>query len=307
MSDEVTNSVAEEELDSTAAPEVADEANAQGDDQTQYDDDGNPIEDQADDTEEIEHEGAKYKLPKTLAKEFREGLLRQADYTRKTQEVAETRKALEARHAEIAQQAELQAATLDERVTLKSLEGALAQYQQINWQDYTAQYGSDATATAMAQWRQLEAAKTTLEGEIGKKEQEHRLSRERASATALQEADQILAKDIPGYGPELVQSVAKVAHAYGFTPAEVRETLIGADGKADVRSFKLLARLHAAEAELSGLKAKQTKAQQAEKVAQVQPAKTVGQKAGGYKPGLNDELPPEEWLRRRNAQVRKSA
>ncbi len=305
MSEEATNPAADEEL-APVTEGVADEANAQGDDQPQLDEDGNPIEDQADDdSEEIDYEGAKYKLPKALAKEFQEGTLRQADYTRKTQEVAAERKALEARSAELAQQAEIQSEVLEQRVQLKQVETALQQFAETDWTDFSEKYGPQAVASRMAQWQQLRDAHGELSKDITQKEQEFRLSRERASVTALQEADQALSRELPGYGQELVQSVAKVAASVGFTADEVRESLIGADGKADTRSFKLLARLHAAETELSSLKAKTKTAQQVEKQTSVQPARTVGQKAGGYKPGLDDNLPIEEWARRRNAQLAK--
>ncbi len=36
-------------------------------------------------------------------------------------------------------------------------------------------------------------------------------------------------------------------------------------------------------------------------------SKAVGQRAGGYKPGLDDSLPMDEWVRRRNAQLAKAA
>lgn len=305
MSEEATNPAADEEL-APVTEGVADEANAQGDDQPQLDDDGNPIEEAEDDSEEIDLKGEKYKLPKALAKEFREGTLRQDDYTRKTQEIAETRKALETRQAEIAQQAEAQSKTQEQRVALAQLDTALKQYQETNWSEYGQTYGADAVATAMANWQQLRDAQGSLTKEITQKEQEHRLSSERATATALQEADQILSRELPGYGPELVTAVARTAAQYGFTPQELQAAFVGTDGKADTRSFKILAELHAAKTELSAIKAKTIKATQVEKQQSVQPAKTVGQRAGGYKPGLDDSLPSDEWLRRRNAQLAKA-
>jgi hypothetical protein len=55
------------------------------------------LDDQTDapDEVEVEYEGKTYCLPP----ELRDALLRQADYTRKTQEVAQARKALEAEKA----------------------------------------------------------------------------------------------------------------------------------------------------------------------------------------------------------------
>jgi hypothetical protein len=90
------------------------------------------------------------------------------------------------------------------------------------------------------------------------------------------------------------------------SPQELRESVINPDGTPDTRTIKVLARLHKAETELATLKAEKTKAQQASKQASVTPAKAVGQRAGGYKPGLNDDLPIEEYMRRRNAQIAKA-
>lgn len=278
------------------APEV-EEAEVE----TALDEDGNPIE-EAPETEEFEHDGKKYALPKDL----KPLLMMQKDYTQKTQEVATQRQELAARATEMAQQAETQATTIQERATLVSVDASLAQFQAINWQDYVQQFGQEAAITAQGQWRQLEAAKSQLQTEIDRKETEHRSQREQTTANALREADQVLAREVKGYSPEFVKAVSDTASTFGFTPLELRDSLIGPDGKPDVRSFKVLAELK----DLREFKAKyETKtktAQTTEKQAAVIPAKTVGQRSGGYQPGLNDRLPIEEWTRRRNAEVAKA-
>jgi hypothetical protein len=85
-------------------------AAARSEDTDETDDDdgeGNPDADQADDEdddgEEVEWEGNQYRLPKGI----KDALLRQADYTRKTQEVAETRREAEAAKVAVYQQAQL--------------------------------------------------------------------------------------------------------------------------------------------------------------------------------------------------------
>lgn len=301
MSEEATNPVDVEEL-VPGTEGVADEANAQGDDQPQLDENGDPIEGEPeDDSEEIDYEGQKLRIPKVL----KDGILRQADYTRKTQELAEERRALAARHTEAAQQAEAIKATLEERVTLKRLESTLQEYSTLNWQDYAAQNGAEATAAAMAQWQQLREAHTGLNAEITEKEQGFRQQSERATATALLEAEQILQRDIPDFGPEVLKAVVTTAQQFGFTADELKDSFVGADGKADVRAFKLFHRLQAAESKLAGIEAKTKPAVIPKTGSTVQPAKTVGQKSTGYKPGLNDELPIDEWNRRRQASLAK--
>jgi hypothetical protein len=192
-------------------------------------------------------------------------------------------------------------------VNLRTVEQQLQQFSGTDWSNYSAQYGADATAAAMASWQQYRDAKAELEGAIAKTETETRQISERTSANAIAAADQALSREIEGWSPQLVQDLAGyAATTFGITPQELRDSVVNSDGTPDTRTFKVLARLHKAETELAQLKASQTKAQNAAKVAAVTPAKAVGQRAGGYKPGLDDSLPSDEWLRRRNAQLAKA-
>ena len=262
MENDATNPVDVEDDAVLDAPEVDADSYSDGTDQAETDgaEDGQP----EDDTEEVDWDGTKYRIPKAL----KPGLLMQADYTRKTQELAEQR-----RHVE----------------------------------QHVQSYGADATAAAMASWQQYRDAKAELEGAIAKTETETRQMSERSSANAIAQADQVLSREIEGWSPQLVQDLAGYAATeFGITPQELRDSVVNPDGTADTRTFKVLARLHRAETELAKLKGQATKAQQAAKQAAVTPAKAVGQRAGGYKPGLDDSLPADEWLRRRNAQLAKA-
>lgn len=298
---DATNPVEGEPVEGAPEEGVETEATA---DQPEVDEDGNPVEPEEppEETEEVEHEGKTYAVPKALVAR----IMKDADYTQKTQAVAEQRRALESRQAEINQTAAAQAQTFENRVQLAQLDAALDQYKSLNWTDYIAQHGSDNAVAAQAQWRQLEAARADLQKEITDKESEHRLVSERATATAIQEANEVLAREVEGYGSQLVSDVMSTAGAFGFSPEELRDSFVGADGKADTRTFKLLAELTRLRTEAAKTQAQQKKAQTAQKVAAVKPAATVKPNAGQYKPGLSDDLPPDEWLRRRNAEAAKA-
>ena len=301
MENDATNPVDVEDDAVFDAPEVDADSYSDGTDQAETDgaEDGQP----EDDTEEVDWDGTKYRIPKAL----KPGLLMQADYTRKTQELAEQRRHVEQHVQSLSQQAELQQATLEHRVNLRTVEQQLQQFSNTDWSNYSAQYGADATAAAMASWQQYRDAKAELEGAIAKTETETRQMSERSSANAIAQADQVLSREIEGWSPQLVQDLAGYAATeFGITPQELRDSVVNPDGTADTRTFKVLARLHRAETELAKLKGQATKAQQAAKQAAVTPAKAVGQRAGGYKPGLDDSLPADEWLRRRNAQLAKA-
>lgn len=299
MTEDATNPVDVEDDAVLDAPEV--DAESYSDDTDQAETEGAPDEGQPeDDTEEVDWDGAKYRVPKPL----KDALLRQADYTRKTQELAEQRRTVEQHFTALTQQAELQQATLEHRVNLRTVEQQLQQFQNTDWSAYSANYGAEATAAAMASWQQYRDAKAELEGAIAKTETDFRQISERSTANAIAQAEQVLSREIEGWSPQLVTTLAGyAAENFGITPQELRDSVINPDGTADPRTFKVLARLHKAETELAQLKAQTTKAQQAAKQASVTPAKAVGQRAGGYKPGLDDSLPADEWLRRRNAQL----
>jgi len=90
-----------------------------------------PAEDGEDGTVEIEVDGKLVKLSKAeLADAYKSGL-RQADYTKKTMEVAEQRKAAEAETAKARQEREEYAGNLQKMAA--QLEGAIEQQQKIDW------------------------------------------------------------------------------------------------------------------------------------------------------------------------------
>lgn len=301
MTEDATNPVDVEDDAILDAPEV--DAESYSDDDTQAETEGAEDGQPEDDAEDVDYEGAKYRVPKVL----KDALLRQADYTRKTQELADQRRHVEQHVQSLSQQAELQQATLEHRVNLRAVEQQLQQFQNTDWSAYSANYGADATASAMASWQQYRDAKAELEGAIEKTETDFQQLSERSRANAIAQADQVLSREIEGWSPQFVRDLAGYAvENFGITPQELQDSVINPDGTADTRTFKVLARLHKAETELARLKAQTTKAQQAAKQAAVTPAKAVGQRAGGYKPGLDDSLPADEWLRRRNAQLAKA-
>src|SRR4051812_34876614 len=80
--------------------------------------DGNVEGGEAPDTFEVELDGQVHTLPAALKGAF----LRQADYTRKTQELAEHRRALEADRQAVAQAAGAQAGASQDRVRLAALD-----------------------------------------------------------------------------------------------------------------------------------------------------------------------------------------
>ena len=305
MTDDTTNPVDVEDDAVLDTPEVAAESYSD-DDTSEAETDGAEDGQPEDDTEEVEWDGEKYRIPKAL----KPGLLMQADYTRKTQELADQRRHVEQHFTSLTQQAELQQQTLEHRVALRNVEQTLQQLQSIDFNQYDQSDPQVAAWVAQQSMRvvQYSQAKAELEGAIAKTETDFQQLSERSRANAIAQADQVLSREIEGWSPKFLHDLAGyVATEFGITWQELQDSVISQDGTTDTRTFKVLTRLHKAETELAKLKAQTQKAQQAAKQAAVTPAKAVGQRAGGYKPGLDDSLPMDEWVRRRNAQLAKAA
>jgi hypothetical protein len=89
--------------------------------------------------EEDELDGVKLRGKKDALERFKAERLMQADYTRKTQEVAETRRALEARETQFQESAKAHQAHIREVAQVVAIDDRLAQFAQVNWQALTDQ------------------------------------------------------------------------------------------------------------------------------------------------------------------------
>jgi len=267
--------------------EVAEGTAAQGDDQTELNADSDE-EQTEEELEEIEREGKKYRIPKALAPE----LMMQADYTRKTQEIAQTRQALDAEKLSLAQQAEASKALIAEHATVHALKQQVEAYKNVDW-DTLEDQDPDA---ARKHWRAYERTKealSTAEGDLSTKESKRLEAEQSQRDQALKETGAVLSRDIPGWGPELANKLVETAATYGVTLQELAT-------ETDPRVWKALHDAH----QWRQHQAKQKTAQTIQKQAAVTPAVTT--KGGSFSgAGVHDKLPTEEWMRRRNAELAK--
>lgn len=240
-------------------------------------------------TEEVDWEdGKKYTVPKAL----KDALLRQADYTRKTQEVAEGRKALEAHQAQLRQQAEWQQANIREFAKLENINDQLAQFNNIDWQRLDQEDPVRAQALHR-QWSMLKEAGRDLGQQLSYKQAQALEAQRSESAKRLQEGRAALAKAIPNFTPELAKSLRDHGTSYGFSAEEIGQI-------DDPRHVQVLhdAYLWREFQKKQRATATQKPVQQAEPVPQVQGRKPT-------QPGLRDDLSTEEWVKRREAQLKR--
>lgn len=110
---------------------------------------------------EVEIEGETYLVPKKISDRF----IQHADYTRKTQDIAEMRRALTAREQAIIQEQAFSQETASERRQLAILEAQLEQYKRVDW----ASLETGELMKARAQLDQLKDVKAELENTIKQK------------------------------------------------------------------------------------------------------------------------------------------
>jgi hypothetical protein len=236
------------------------------------------------DTCEVEHEGQTYEVPKALKGAF----LRQADYTRKTQELAEHRRALEAERAQVAQLAEAHANAGHDRVQLAALDHQLASFHGVDWKAYGQQDPQGAQAL-YRKFQGLAQARDQLAGAVAQHEHGRKLQAAREAAQAMAETGRTLAKEIDGWSPELAGKLTDYARGHGVTLEELQNA-------SDPRIWKILHKAYVADQAGQRDAAARTPA--------VRPAISVaGAAAGGG--GVRDELGTKEWMARRNDQLRK--
>ena len=252
--------------------------------EVQYDEDGNPIEDDADLDEWTDDKGRTHKVPKAL----KEAELRQADYTRKTQELAAERKALAAANEQAAKLVALQQAVVAEQAELKAIEKSEAE-----WRAFQPRTQEEAEERR-DRLDDLRIAREQTAQAMHSKAYQATQEAQHHDAKALSDMRAELPRIIQGFSPELETKIAQFAVAdLGFQPEEISA----------VRDPKIVKVLHLAmlgkQASAKQSAAKTVQAQQA-----TAPAPTVGGKTAPTS-GLSDKLSVEEWTRRREAQIRK--
>jgi hypothetical protein len=186
------------------------------------DPDAPAAQDPAEEVDEIERNGTKYKVPKALTPE----LMMQADYTRKTQELAEARRTLE---ATAAQQAQVSRETLQLRGLGVQIDAQLAEIAKLDLNTLTAEHRAEVRDKR----DQLREAKVEITTAISDHEANEALEAQRSHATRLQEAHVTLAKDIPGWGPEVQAKVGQFGLAQGFTADELNNQAATQAAKVD--------------------------------------------------------------------------
>lgn len=273
-----------ENLDPIADNQDFDDTDLNGLDGIEGDEDGEGGDAEAatDALEEVEFEGKTFNVPK----EIKDGLLRHADYTRKTQEVAEIRKTVEARQSAVQQTEQLQAAFAQDIAHLGALNDRLAPYEKVqDWPTYLRTGGAEAQAH-YAEMQALRGERDAFAQGLGQKVQQRQAEEQRETAKLIEAGRAELAKHIKGYGPDTLSKLETFAAPFGFSSDEIRQA------EADPRSIRIL---HLAQIGQQALQA-QRKTRQIAQGQQTSPVQTL-RGSGGAGNTAPERMSPSEMAK----------
>jgi hypothetical protein len=143
-----------------------------------------------------------------------------ADYTRKTQEVAEIRKATDARSNAIQQQEEMLSANVRNVAELTALQQQLAQFEQLDWQAIAETDPGQATKLNL-RYQQLQREAGTKYRELQQADQKRQQLQAVAKDEAMKVARVELAKRLPKIDEATRQQMLKAATDDGWTESHL--------------------------------------------------------------------------------------
>lgn len=276
MTEEVTNNPGSPELVAPTEPTTSNEP---------------PPEEPPPEVDEVEYEGKKYAVPR----EIKDALLRQADYTRKTQELAQTRReAEESVHAEReAVKREREAVRAHEEFA--AVRAQLSEFAAVTPEQWQAAMQQDPQSAQVA-WMKFQALKDKAQGlgnKIAQDEQRRALETQQATARRIEQAMADVRAEIPDWSDAKAGALKDYAQKLG-AKAEALATVT------DAWIVKALHKASLYDQISQKAKAAPTPTEPAKPVRTI----TQGKSTAGVDP---DKLSTDEWLKWRNTQLRKSA
>lgn len=250
--------------------------------------DGEQSEDEDDLEEDLD--GLKVRGKKDAIEKLKAERLMQADYTRKTQEVAEARKQAEAERQVFETERQVHMQNLQEVATMRAIEMQLQNFAQVNWQQLADQDPVQAMKLDH-QMRALQSQREQLRASVAQRYEQFTQTQQQEAARQLAEGQKVLQRDIPGWGPELASKLSAFALANGYTEREV----------AAIRSPAMVRSLYR-EYQMAEAKKQATKRTPPVQAAPITRVNSASKSRAAIDP---DKLSPEQWLKWRNSQVKR--
>lgn len=170
----------------------------------------------ATDFEEVEYEGEKFQVPPKL----KEAIIRHADYTQKTQKLAETSRNIEyvqEQYKQVELNRQFNQSVNEEIQKLSELDGQIRQYKQLDWSSLS----TDQAFRFKMELDKLKEEHGELEGKVRQKYQGFQYEQQKLQQELIQKGQEVLAKNIPGWNESVAKDVSEYAKSLGFTPQEI--------------------------------------------------------------------------------------
>lgn len=264
--------------------------------ETEGDEPESPTEPELD---EVDYEGKKYKIPKELAP----ALLRQSDYTKKTQEVADRARANEERETAIKNNERVFSEHRVALIEAHGLDNQVKEFEKVNWQDLNqkelaGQLEKGSVQTLWLQYQQLKDARDRSVGTLQQKIAESSRTADAAASKRREESHAAVARDIKDWNPQTFDKVKDFgSREFGLKAAEMA-------GLDDPRFIKVLHRAFEGTQAIKELAAMK-KAALAE---DAKPLPQVGSNASANTRRTTDPsgdgLSAAEWVKRENERLR---
>lgn len=287
--------VEEAEPDAEETEADQDEAETEADPDAEVEDDEEGDEEAEPEVLALEVDGVKYEVPKAL-----EGhLLRQQDYTKKTQEVADQRRAVEDEQAAIDRHREdfkqkvvAHDQFFEEAAELRSVALEVQSLKDTDWDQLQVE-DPDLAQRKFQRFTMLKERQGDLSRTIEAKQRQGFQEAERETATRLQEAREYAAREIDNWSDDLESQIETFAVDQGISVDLLRQVSI-----ANPASIKIL--------NLARIGHQLLEKQRAAKVPKPKSVTPVTKVSGGKTPskGPRDSQSIDAWMASRNAQAR---
>lgn len=246
------------------------------------------VEEPEEEYSEVEREGKKYRIPKALEPE----LLMQSDYTKKTQTLAEQRKAFEVQESQLKQRAELQEVFAEDLGKLYAVKSQLQGYSKLDWQELERTNPAEAQRL-FRQYSMLKDHAQGLENDLSQRQQQRQFEEQQELAKRIEHGRAELAREIPGWNDQKARELLDYgAKSFGFQPEELSRIT-------DPRAVKVL---HYAKIGMEAMNKARTSQQPQQQAA---PVTQLATKRTAPTSDLYRIKDPEKWAEERNRQIAK--
>lgn len=211
--DELANSISDGEY--VEQEDVSDE---HADDESQQVDESGHEEEQPEDDGlvDAEYEGKTYRVPT----ELKDALLRQADYTQKTQAIAEQKRMTEQYMQALQEREQALEATFEKAIELREIQARIAQFDNLDWSTLAGGDAAEAARLGIVYQqltRQAAEKQAELQAAYTQKLQLDEYSREQLKQQGLAE----LKQSLPAFNEKMAAQIWESARSYGVTDAEL--------------------------------------------------------------------------------------